>query len=345
MRKTNQKLCRTHSLIAALTVLWVLLICLTGCGTAKKNITSQEIDEKPRLENWTHEFVSLSENLLGEDPAKNVRVYLPPSYYESEKRYPVVYFLHGYQGSPGQLIITQSSGDNAFTAKGAKEMIIVEPSGRNLYQGAFWVNSPATGKYEDYITQELVTLIDSRYRTLAQAKSRGIAGFSMGGFGALYLGMRHPDIFSAVLALSPGVFPEEEVASAMPTWNNMFLNAYGLAFAPDLSGEKPKPRIPVLDNTPEDKTIVEFWNRGYGDWRNKIEAYQSLDSSLKGLKIVYGTRDSYPWIPQGCQYLDTLLDEYGIRHETETFDGGHMIETSFLSKILVPFFNRNLGFK
>src|SRR5205085_3914749 len=83
------------------------------------------------------------------------------------------------------------------------EMIIVVPNGTNAYSGSFYTNSAVTGNWEDYLIRDLTSYIDGKYRTLASAESRGIAGHSMGGYGSIILAMKHPDVFGAVYALSP----------------------------------------------------------------------------------------------------------------------------------------------
>ena len=81
-------------------------------------------------------------------------------------------------------------------------MIIVLPSTYNKYAGSWYTNSTLTGNWKDFITLDLVDYIDNNYRTIASVGSRGIAGHSMGGYGALKLAMSHPDIYSAVFGLS-----------------------------------------------------------------------------------------------------------------------------------------------
>jgi S-formylglutathione hydrolase FrmB len=87
-----------------------------------------------------------------------------------------------------------------------KEMIVVIPNSLTFMLGSFYFNSTVRGNWEDYIVDDLVDYIDNNYRTISNANSRGIAGHSMGGFGALNLAMRHPDIYCATYGLSPGLF-------------------------------------------------------------------------------------------------------------------------------------------
>ena len=157
---------------------------------------------------------SLEGNLLGDSPKPRVMIYLPPGYDENtDTRYPVIYLLHGYIGDHllwrgggyfmgvGGINIEEIA--NTLIGEGTiRPMIIVMPNAKNTYLGSFYTNSSVSGNWEDFMTQDLVAYVDSTYRTLPQAASRGIAGHSMGGYGSIKLAMKHPDIYSAVYSLS-----------------------------------------------------------------------------------------------------------------------------------------------
>ena len=151
---------------------------------------------------------SLEDNLLGDEAEQYVQVYLPPSYAHTEKRYPVVYFLPGFGSDPHGMntYFTAEALAAAMSRGEINEMIVVVPNGANALHGSFYVNSPVTGNWEDFIVQDVVGYIDEHYRTIAGREGRGIAGFSMGGFAALNLAMRHPDLFAAAYGLSPALF-------------------------------------------------------------------------------------------------------------------------------------------
>ena len=166
---------------------------------------------------------SLEGNLLGEPTKQPISIYLPPSYDTSpDKRYPVIYLLHGFTGSnrtwmvdselnigeppPGSTDIGYGYNimpilDTLIAEGKIREMIVVAPSTMNAYKHAYFVNSSAAGNWEDYLLQDVLSYVDGNYRTLAQASSRGITGHSGGGSSAVYVGMRHPDVFSTVYSL------------------------------------------------------------------------------------------------------------------------------------------------
>jgi S-formylglutathione hydrolase len=137
---------------------------------------------------------SLEGNLMGETASPDVSIYLPPSYArERNRRYPVVYFLHGYTntdhgyfGPEGRR--ADARAEAAFAA-GAQELIIVTPNAMNAYGGSMYSNSVTAGNWEGYIAEDLVAYVDKNYRTRATRESRGISGHSMGGYGAIRIAM------------------------------------------------------------------------------------------------------------------------------------------------------------
>jgi S-formylglutathione hydrolase len=176
----------------------------------------QEQQPTERLIQATIPAPSLANSLFDTPTEQPVVVYLPPSYNTSKARYPVIYFLPGFTTDVSEMIDgtfqglnIQTAMDNLIAAGSIREMIFVVANGRNFLGGSFYVNSPVTGNWEDFIVKDVVHFVDKNYRTMANVASRGIAGSSMGGFGAINLGMRHPDVFSAIYSLSPGLFDED----------------------------------------------------------------------------------------------------------------------------------------
>lgn len=148
---------------------------------------------------------SLEGNLAGDTPNRDVSVYLPPSYStEKSRTFPVIYMLHGgsvnSQGFGDRMLTVL---DKAISTGASKEMIVVMPNADTAFLGSFFGNSVTTGDWEHYISRELVSYIDTHYRTVVDRTSRGLAGHSMGGYGTIRIGMKYPEIFSAIYALSP----------------------------------------------------------------------------------------------------------------------------------------------
>lgn len=290
-------------------------------------------------------------NLINESKVPHVYVMLPPSYLDgSDKKYPVVYFFHGYSDTPGAFLrTTRNALRSSMMKDGAKEYIMVEVSGYNKYGGSFYVNSPVLGNWEDYVIKEVIPMIDKYYRTIADGNSRGVCGFSMGGFSCLNLALKHPDIFCAVYSMSPGVITPEldtGLKDALGTWagDKAFRTSYGQAFAYDLSLGDPYYKEPTFDGSEEDNKVIAAWETGFGDWETRIDAYLALNKPLKAIIIAYGTQDIYPWIPKGCDYLSALLTQKNIENTLYTHNGFHSPPADFGPSTCTKFFNQYLAY-
>jgi enterochelin esterase-like enzyme len=133
------------------------------------------------------------------------RVYLPPNYLTSaERRYPVLYMLHGAGGNYTEWSdsFLPEQVDRLIAADQIQPMIVVMPDDGETTYFANWDNGPRWG---DYLTYDVVSTIDQRYRTAANPADRAIGGLSMGGLGALNLAFQHPDVFGVVGSHSPSV--------------------------------------------------------------------------------------------------------------------------------------------
>jgi len=122
------------------------------------------------------------ENNFGEDPNRSVSVYLPPGYYQSDQRYPVIYFLHGFMGNDQMLAPMASLLDHAIEKNKIRPFIMVIPDQKTTYDGSFYSNSGIFGNWEDFTVFDLVAYMDQTFRTIPARESRGITGHSMGGY-------------------------------------------------------------------------------------------------------------------------------------------------------------------
>ena len=292
--------------------------------------------------------VALANNIVNEPTEKEFYVLLPPSYFDGNKRYPVVYYLHGQAESASSFMLSYKNAFQREFENGAEEFILVGVNGTSNQGGAFYVNSPVSGNYEDYVVEELVSYIDTNYRTIANRDSRGICGFSMGGFGAYNLAFRHPDVYCCVLAMSPGALAEGGLPDAMATWkgDRGFLYGYARAFSPLMEDETEiYGNIPAMDDTEEDKKIQKDWESGFGNIAEKLDAYLELNNPLKAIKITYGSMDPYKWIPSGCEYMADCMDERSISYTLEIAKTGHSLPTKSVEEHILPFFEENLCFE
>ncbi len=149
---------------------------------------------------------ALEGNLEGDEVDREVIVFLPPSYSaQKNRRYPVVYALHGYSIGAEQWtkeIHVPQTIEGAF-AQGAPEMIVVLPDSKTIHNGSMYSSSVTTGDFEKFVAHDVVAWIDAHYRTIPQRTSRGLAGHSMGGYGASRIGMKYPDVFGSLYIMSP----------------------------------------------------------------------------------------------------------------------------------------------
>lgn len=146
---------------------------------------------------------ALEQNPLGDPTRRPLLVYLPPGYEDTSERYPVLYFLHGFNGSARSWVnfspFTPSVPEriDALVAEGAlPKAIAVFVDGWTALGGCQWDNSDALGRYRDYVVQDVVPFVDRTLRTVPKAEARALIGKSSGGYGTLVIGRHHPDVFA-----------------------------------------------------------------------------------------------------------------------------------------------------
>jgi len=149
------------------------------------------------------------ENNGGENPTRTMLVYLPPGYEENtNKRYPVIYYLHGFTSSDStnlEWFETDKKLEFSYKENKIRPFILVVANQHTLYKGSFYTNSSLTGNWADFTAKDLVSYIDSKYRTIPHRDSRGVCGWSMGGSGSIKMGMLYPDVFSCAYAIAPAI--------------------------------------------------------------------------------------------------------------------------------------------
>ncbi len=312
---------------------------------------------------------SLRGNLLGDPDRREITIYLPPSYSrEHAKRYPVVYLLHGFAADHRafmrgayQNLNVRISMDSLIRAGSIREMIVVTPNARSWFDGSFYANSVVTGNWEDFIVRDLVAFVDRKYRTIRGRLGRGIAGHSMGGYGALRVGMRHPELFSAIYALSPCCLATVEfhdaatqrawrVAAALTlrdqyaksgfTPNRFFAEA--AVYSPDPENPPFFVRLPYRlagDSLLLDTAVARHWRA------TPLHMAGSYAKNLRRMAIAFdaGKDDALRDIPLNVQRLDSVLTSLSIPHTTELYEGTHgsRIRSRLESKTF-PFFSRRL---
>ena len=313
---------------------------------------------------------ALEKTATGESPDRDVAVYLPPGYDASPaKRYPVVYLLHGI-GDTHETWLDDGGGDwshiksvmdKSIGEGRLRPMIIVMPDERTKWFGSFYVNSAATGNWEDFTVKDLVNFIDRKYRTIAKPESRGIAGHSMGGYGAITLGMKHPEIYSVVYGMNPGLIgwggdltietPAFKSVLEAKTFDDLMpggvLTIGALTVAQAFSPNPNKP--PFYADFPFAMVGGKLQPNepAYGKWQanfpvNMVGKYESNLLKLKGLKFDSGYDDEYRFIPINSRAFSLVLTSNGIAHVFEEYNGDHRNRmwgrTGRLSTEVLPYF-------
>jgi enterochelin esterase family protein len=299
---------------------------------------------------------ALEGNPLGDPATRGVPVLLPPGYAsDATRRYPVLYALTGYTGRGAMMLnvrawdITIQERLDRLYADGMPHAIVVLPDCFTSLGGSQYLNSSATGNYEDYLVEELLPFIDSRYRTIAGPAGRGVFGKSSGGYGAIMIGMRHPDLFGALACHSgdtafelcykpdfPKVANALNAAGGIEQWWQAFeaktkkrradidvLNILAMAAC-----YSPEPGAPLGLALPFDLHTCaireDVWARWLG-W-DPVELVERHADALRSLRLLFidcGMRDEFN-LHFGARRLVQRLQAHGIAHEHEEFDDGHM---------------------
>lgn len=329
----------------------VAVLVVAGCGTAADDTASAPVTPTPTADapaegqvvEETVPAPSLANNQLGDAAERDIVVYLPPSYATSSERFPVVYYLAGFQERIGAVRSHREALWRRMLEPGNRELIIVELDGSNRLGGNFYANSPVTGNAEDFLTQDLVAHVDETYRTVPAASARGLSGFSMGGSGTINVGLAHPDVFGALYANSPGLLHEETGLAEMLADNGEW-GAYGATFAPDPGADPPMLRIdPRAPLEGQDPAVVAAWESGYGNLRQKVADYLAGPDRLAQVRVAYGLQDQYTWIPTGSAWFVDLLEENDVPVSEHVFEGGHSVHPVFWESDLVDFFSTTLS--
>jgi pimeloyl-ACP methyl ester carboxylesterase len=305
---------------------------------------------------------ALEGNLEGDSPDRDVFVYLPPSYAkDTTRRYPVVYFLHGYGVNAEaywKMMTVPDTADKDIAANTSKEMILVNPDAFTIYDGSMYSNSLTTGDWEGYVSHDLVQYIDSHYRTIANRDSRGLAGHSMGGYGTLRIGMKHPEVFSALYAMSscclmnsPQVRPAPP-ANAAPAPANGAAPARGRGrgFA-NVGSAQAAAWAPNPNNPPKFFDLLEEDGKLRPEIAAKyvanspmvmIDQYVPQLEQYRAIALEVGTADT---LFQSNKQLDAELSRLKVPHTYETYEGDHTnrVKERYETRVL-PFFSTNLVF-
>ncbi|MDR2212273.1 MAG: alpha/beta fold hydrolase [Pseudomonadales bacterium] len=308
-----------------------------------------------RVEQVVVHAATLEGNLIGDSADRSVYIYLPPSYANSpDKRYPVLYLLHGYglTGERWMGFADVEAGANAAIAAGAQELIVVSPDAYNFFDGSMYSSSIATGDWEAFIAEELVAYLDANYRTLPARESRGLAGHSMGGYGTMRVGMKYPEVFSALYPMSacclidgaepgPGfassaAYTSREEVAALRFPGKVTL-ARAAAWSPNAANPPFYADLPA-DGTSGNPEIQAKWHAN--SIITLLDQYTYNLRRYNAIQIDVGTEDN---LITNNRLLDEKLSAASIPHSFETYAGDHNNRVAQrLRENVLPFFSQHL---
>jgi S-formylglutathione hydrolase len=325
----------------AVSVLWAWLFpvaCLAG---------------SPRVEVIQIHGNSLESNLEGDAPDRDVVVCLPSHYADAvTRRYPVLYFLPGLLEN-----VKKWFGPDGYWFKLPRllanaDLIAVVPDATTRFGGSMYSTSVTTGDWETFVSREMVGYVDAHYRTIPTPNGRALAGHSMGGYGALRIGMKHPEIFSTVYAMNPcclglefAVPPDEKSAAAMEairTWEDLqHADLPTKAAFASAAAWSPDPlRPPFYLDLPwqsgvRQPAVLARWaaNRPLVT----LDQYVNNLRHLTSLGFDAGDRDA-PGIRESVETLHQELNAYAIPHVFTVYRGTHQSAVAQRFRdVLLPF--------
>jgi enterochelin esterase-like enzyme len=309
---------------------------------------------------------ALEGNLEGNAVDRDAIVFLPPSYNQSRtRRYPVVYALHGYSIGAEQWtheIHVPQTIEGAF-AKGAHEMIVVLPDSKTVHNGSMYSSSVTTGDFENYVARDVVSYIDTHYRTIASRESRGLVGHSMGGYGATRIGMKHADVFGSLYIMSPCCLSprgsgggrgapapnqtaNDEALAAVKTPADSAKLPFGLrAQLASAAAWSPNPKNPplYLDLPIGDQAPVVLAKWAANAPLAFIDQYIVDLKRYRAIAIDVGDQDG---LRIDAGKLRDVLDQYGVANTFEVYPGTHTSDVAVrFQEHVMPFFSRTLSFE
>ena len=318
-------------------------------------------DAKPvAVERIKIQGASLEGNLEGDAVERDVLVFLPPGYAKKKgRRYPVIYALHGFfigaEQWSNEIHVPQTI-EGAF-ALGAREMIVVLPDSKTVHNGSMYSSSVTTGDFENFIARDVVSYIDAHYRTLARRESRGLAGHSMGGYGATRIGMKHADVFGSLYIMSPCCLAPRQAGPANPELEKAIEGARtpeDLAKLPFMARAQlataaawsPNPRnppfyldLPTRAGEPQPDVLAKWAANAPLAF---IDQYVGNLRRYRGIALDVGDQDS---LRADTAKLHDQLEKYGIPAGFEQYSGTHTsrVADRFQNHVL-PFFSEHLCF-
>ena len=296
---------------------------------------------------------SLEGNLEGNATVREAMVVLPPSYKTSpNKRYPVVYYLHGF-AIDGRNFYNFMKVPEAVAKNAAEgnEFIVVIPDTLTKMGGSMYSSSVTTGDFRKFIAKDLVDYIDKNYRTIATREGRGLAGHSMGGYGTWVIGMSYPEVFDSIWAQSACcVSPRTETvesATAMAAVPYEGVDESGFGMRADLASAvawAPNPKNPpfyvdwpVKDGAIDPLVIAKWANN------SPLAMVASHVGALKSFDAIGADVGDKDGLVRDDTLIHEELEKFGIAHEWAIYPGTHTDKIGErFADVVLPFFAKHL---
>ena len=267
------------------------------------------------------------------------QIVLPPSYESNpDSTYPSIYFLHGFGLDYSWYGSVVSVFEDMMTSGEIRESILIKPDGFVIpYLGSMYTNSDYNGQFEDYIVQDLISHIDGSYNTIDHSSYRAIMGHSMGGYGALKLSIKFPELFQVAASHSGPIAIENVIPDLLPVllaetgilsyqpWNgtvSLFMYSASAAFSPDVDD------WPYYVDLPVDyygNVIDEVWDLWLG--HDALTLAQENLANIQSIRFYMdcGDQDYYLFYNHSTSFSE-FLDDENINHVYEIYPGDHFTQ-------------------
>jgi hypothetical protein len=299
----------------------------------------------------------LAGNPLGDPQQRPLYVYRPPGVdLDHPRPLPSVYVIQGYTGQidmwANRTIFEPTMFerlDAMFAEGGCPDAIVVFVDCWTSFGGSQFLNSSATGPYQDYLCDEVVAFVDQRYPTLPAREHRGIAGKSSGGYGAMVAPMLRDDVFGALASHAGDALFEYCYQPDFAKATRALRDHYGGSYERFLADFATRPAMSkdsdgallgtwamaACYSAEPDGTVTLPFDPATGRLREEVWArWLALDPvrmaaghgaqlrSLRGIYLDAGRRDQF-WLDLGAAAFSAELDALEIEHTFELFDATH----------------------